>query len=271
MAPLRDTSDKLSPDEELQLERENAEDRDASEGSRRTVEGTCAETVPASSKTKVAKTPDEGQMYPDEYSLLFVEAGILSLILFYSFSSGAHLITTKSLAVITSLLIGTICGYKFAQRTGSSGSPATILAGDLSTRGARAWTSSPSDPRIVVSALPRTTRVFTLPLLITTLLPYRFRLPWRVSSFPPHQLFLPWGTATSKTLSTATVAPSSARCVPRSSLATPPDSITQAWRTRYADSQAALIQRLSVAWGASGISVAAGLLATSVDTGDGVP
>lgn len=49
------------------------------------------------------------------FSLLFVEAGILPLILFYSLHWGAHLSTTKNLAIITSL-IGTVSGFKFAQR-----------------------------------------------------------------------------------------------------------------------------------------------------------
>lgn len=49
------------------------------------------------------------------FTLLFVEAGILPLILFYSLYWGAHLSTTKNLAIITSL-IGTVSGFKFAQR-----------------------------------------------------------------------------------------------------------------------------------------------------------
>lgn len=50
------------------------------------------------------------------FGLLFLEAGILPLILFYSLMWGAHLSITKNLAIITSL-IGTVSGFKVAQRT----------------------------------------------------------------------------------------------------------------------------------------------------------
>ncbi|PSR93901.1 hypothetical protein PHLCEN_2v4594 [Hermanssonia centrifuga] len=50
------------------------------------------------------------------FALLFVESGILPLILFYSLRWGAHLSVTKNLAIITSL-IGTVSGMKIAQRT----------------------------------------------------------------------------------------------------------------------------------------------------------
>lgn len=50
------------------------------------------------------------------FALLFVESGVLPLILFYSLQWGAHLSIRKNLAIITSL-IGTISGLKVAQRT----------------------------------------------------------------------------------------------------------------------------------------------------------
>ena len=50
------------------------------------------------------------------FTLLFVESGILPLILFYSLQWGAHLSVTKNLAIITSL-IGTVSGLKITQRT----------------------------------------------------------------------------------------------------------------------------------------------------------
>lgn len=50
------------------------------------------------------------------FTLLFVESGILPLILFYSLQWGAHLSVTKNLAIITSL-IGTVSGFKLTQRT----------------------------------------------------------------------------------------------------------------------------------------------------------
>lgn len=50
------------------------------------------------------------------FTLLFVETCILPLILFYSLQWGAHLSTTKNLAIITSL-VGTVSGLKVTQRT----------------------------------------------------------------------------------------------------------------------------------------------------------
>lgn len=50
------------------------------------------------------------------FMLLFVETGVLPLILFYSLEWGAHLSTTKNLAIITSL-VGTVSGLKVTQRT----------------------------------------------------------------------------------------------------------------------------------------------------------
>ena len=50
------------------------------------------------------------------FILLFIEAGVLPLILFYSLQWGAHLSITKNLAIITSL-VGTVSGIKVGQRT----------------------------------------------------------------------------------------------------------------------------------------------------------
>lgn len=49
---MRETSERLPPDEEPQLERENAEDRDAGSRPGLDSEGACAGTVAASSKTR---------------------------------------------------------------------------------------------------------------------------------------------------------------------------------------------------------------------------
>lgn len=49
------------------------------------------------------------------FTLFFIEAGILPLILFYAIRWGTHLSTTINLAIITSL-IGSVSGYKFASR-----------------------------------------------------------------------------------------------------------------------------------------------------------
>lgn len=50
------------------------------------------------------------------FTLIFAEAGVLPLILFYSIRWGAHLDNTKILAIITSL-VGTYSGYKMARRS----------------------------------------------------------------------------------------------------------------------------------------------------------
>ena len=50
------------------------------------------------------------------FTLIFVEAGVLPLILFYSIRWGAHVSTTTNLAIITSL-VGTYSGYKLARRS----------------------------------------------------------------------------------------------------------------------------------------------------------
>lgn len=50
------------------------------------------------------------------FILIFSEAGILPLVLFYSIRWGAHLDNTKNLAIITSL-VGTYSGYKMARRS----------------------------------------------------------------------------------------------------------------------------------------------------------
>ena len=50
------------------------------------------------------------------FTLIFLEAGVLPLILFYSIRWGAHLNNTTNLAIITSL-VGTYSGYKMARRS----------------------------------------------------------------------------------------------------------------------------------------------------------
>ena len=49
------------------------------------------------------------------FTLLFVESGVLPLILFYALRWGAHLSVTVNLAIITSV-IGTFTGFRFSQR-----------------------------------------------------------------------------------------------------------------------------------------------------------
>lgn len=50
------------------------------------------------------------------FTFLFIDSGLLPLILFYSLEWGAHLSTYKNLAIITSL-VGTTSGCKIGQRT----------------------------------------------------------------------------------------------------------------------------------------------------------
>ena len=50
------------------------------------------------------------------FVLIFIEAGILPLILFYAIRWGAHLSNTTNLAIITSV-VGTYSSYKFALRS----------------------------------------------------------------------------------------------------------------------------------------------------------
>ena len=50
------------------------------------------------------------------FGLIFVEAGVLPLILFYSIRWGAHVSITTNLAIITSL-VGTYSSYKLARRS----------------------------------------------------------------------------------------------------------------------------------------------------------
>ena len=62
------------------------------------------------------RTPRRERYIAIFFTLLFVETGILPLILYYSLQWGAHLSTTKNLAIITSL-VGTVSGLKVTQRT----------------------------------------------------------------------------------------------------------------------------------------------------------
>jgi hypothetical protein len=62
------------------------------------------------------RTPGRERYIIIFFMLLFIESGILPLILFYSLQWGAHLSVTKNLAIITSL-IGTVSGLKITHRT----------------------------------------------------------------------------------------------------------------------------------------------------------
>ncbi|KAH9914926.1 uncharacterized protein B0H18DRAFT_1125210 [Fomitopsis serialis] len=191
--------------------------------------------------------------------------------------------TTKNLAIITSL-IGTVSGFKFAQRMWFL----WFIRDHVSRRliGVGRWgvdffqyilslamaaffipliigsSVNPGSPRITAMALPCVMLVLTLPLLITGIFPYRVRVPWRVSSFPPRQPLPPLGYCYVEDI----VAVDGGGCT----------QFRQAWRTRYEESQVIrhMVRQLSVLWGVSGLIVAAGVLAAcwtaSVDTGYGI-
>ncbi|KZT63282.1 hypothetical protein DAEQUDRAFT_770748 [Daedalea quercina L-15889] len=190
---------------------------------------------------------------------------ILLLILFYSLYWGAHLSTTKNLAIITSL-IGTVSGFKFAQRMWFL----WFARNHISWRpiGAGRWgvdffqfilslamatffvplivgsSVMPGDPRITAMVLPCIMLVLTLPLLVTGLFPYHIHAPWHISSFPPHQLLPPLGY-----------------CYIEDIVAVDGGGCTE-------------FRQLSVTWGATGLIIAAGLLiacwTASIDMGYGL-
>jgi hypothetical protein len=163
------------------------------------------------------------------FTLLFLEAGVLPLILFFALRWGAHLSITINLAIITSL-IGSVSGYKFAQRmwglwfadghhnrrpigAGRYGVDFFQSVARIERIRSRAHAPAhriiislamaaffipliigssvqPANPRIVAMALPCVMITLTLPMLVTGLFPNRVRLPLRVSSFP-HWTSLP--------------------------------------------------------------------------------
>ncbi|EPT01913.1 hypothetical protein FOMPIDRAFT_1048505 [Fomitopsis schrenkii] len=142
----------------------------------------------------------------------------------------SHLSTTKNPAFITSL-IGTVSGY-----------------------------NNPRDPRIVDMVLPCTMLVLARRLLIA--LPHPLARLLLLAAPAPS---LPPATATEDI---AIDRASSATFVPPSSLATPLDSITQAWRTRCEESQATRSSPSRMARAAS--ELLAACWAASVNTGYGV-
>ena len=62
------------------------------------------------------RTPPRERYIALFLTLVFIESGVLPLILFYSLRWGAHLNMQANLAIITSF-VGTISGLKLAQRT----------------------------------------------------------------------------------------------------------------------------------------------------------
>ncbi|GJE91564.1 hypothetical protein PsYK624_077140 [Phanerochaete sordida] len=222
------------------------------------------------------------------FILLFIDSGLLPLILFYSLEWGAHLSTTKNLAIITSL-VGTTSGLKIAQRTYLL----WFKVGSESRRpiGMHRWgvdafhvlisialavylvpliigsSLNPASPRAVAMALPCVMLTFSLPLLLTGLLPNRLRVPWRMSSFPAYRPLPPL---------TYTIVEDVIAVDGSGGL-----RFRHAWAHRYQASAAlrALLRATALGWGASGTLVAAGLIVaawlaprdTAYGLGFGVP
>ncbi|KAF7794958.1 hypothetical protein EIP86_006101 [Pleurotus ostreatoroseus] len=203
------------------------------------------------------------------FTLLFVETCILPLILFYSLQWGAHLSTTKNLAIITSL-VGTVSGLKVTQRTWQL----LFKSGHNSRRpiGAGRWgldtthilisvalgaffipliigsSLTPASVPTVAMALPCLMLVFCIPFLISGIWDRQIRLPIRVSSLPPREPLPPL---------TYTIVEDVVAVDGGGGL-----EFRQAWRHRYESSRVMrhLLRILSIWWGITGVIVASGCI-----------
>ncbi|KAI0798018.1 hypothetical protein C8Q75DRAFT_801916 [Abortiporus biennis] len=213
------------------------------------------------------------------FSLIFIETCILPLILFYSLRWGAHLSTTKNLAIITSL-VGTISGAKVGQRcyylwfrTGhesrrpiGSGRWGVDFFQILLSTGLTAFfipliigsSLSPASVPTVAMALPCFMLTVCIPMLISGLFPRHFRLPVRISSFQPYYLLPPL---------TYTIVEDVIAVDGGGGL-----EFRQAWRHRYEESRVMrkLLRDIALMWGISGIAVAGALIAIAWTTSDDV-
>ncbi|KAL4246813.1 hypothetical protein ABKN59_008036 [Abortiporus biennis] len=213
------------------------------------------------------------------FSLIFIETCILPLILFYSLRWGAHLSTTKNLAIITSL-VGTISGVKVGQRcyylwfrTGhesrrpiGSGRWGVDFFQILLSVGLTAFfipliigsSLTPASVPTVAMALPCFMLTFCFPMFISGVFPRHFRLPVRISSFQPGHLLPPL----TYTLVEDIVAVDGGGGL----------EFRQAWRHRYEESRVMrkLLRDLSLVWGISGIAVAGALIAIAWTTSDDI-
>ncbi|KDQ58515.1 hypothetical protein JAAARDRAFT_670663 [Jaapia argillacea MUCL 33604] len=213
------------------------------------------------------------------FTLLFLEAGVLPLILFFSIRWGAHLSNTKNLAIITSI-IGTYTGYKLAMRmyrlwisdghhqrrpigAGRWGVDAFTIMIHLAETAFFAplivgSSLNPASVKIVDMAIPLFMITLCFPMLISGLFPHRIRVPFRVSSLPAYEGLPP----ATYTLVEDVVAVDGGGCI----------EFRQAWRIRYEHS--AVMRRIlrvtSIAWGASGTIVAAALIAVAWTTTDDI-
>ncbi|TFK85733.1 hypothetical protein K466DRAFT_587853 [Polyporus arcularius HHB13444] len=213
------------------------------------------------------------------FTLIFLEAGCLPLILFYSIRWGAHLSTTTNLAIITSL-VGTYSGYKMARRSwylfisdsshqrrplGASrfGPDAFTLQIGLAMTGfftplVVGSSLNPGSVHTVAMSLPCFMIAFCFPLLLTGLWPHKLKMPFRVSSMPPWTGLPP----AVYTLVEDVVAVDGGGCV----------EFRQAWRIRYEHS--AVMRRIvrvtSLWWGATGMVLAAAFIAIAWTTSDDI-
>ncbi|GJE93773.1 hypothetical protein PsYK624_099340 [Phanerochaete sordida] len=204
------------------------------------------------------------------FTLLFIESGVLPLILFYSLEWGAHLSVTKNLAIITSL-IGTVSGLKLTQRTFqlwfSTGHESRRPIGSA-RYGMDAFhvlisltlfaffvplvvgsSLSPASPRTTAMALPCVMLTFCTPMLLTGLFDRRLRVPVRVSSLPPRAPLPPL---------TYTIVEDVVAVDGGGGLA-----FRHAWAHRYQSSRVMrrVLRVLALWWGLTGVALGGGLIA----------
>ncbi|EJD43756.1 hypothetical protein AURDEDRAFT_152358 [Auricularia subglabra TFB-10046 SS5] len=206
------------------------------------------------------------------FGLLYLEAGVLPLLLFFALRWGAHLSITANLAIITSL-IGAVSGMKVSTRQWY-----LWLGKGHHTRrpiGAGRWgmdifqivltmsmasffipliigsSVTPGNPRIVALSLPCTIIVLTLPMLLTGLFPHKLMVPFRVSSLPPLRPLPPFAYFYVEDV----VAVDGGGCT----------EFRQAWRVRYEESLPIRrhLRLVSLLWGVSGMTIATALLVTA--------
>ncbi|KAF8523360.1 hypothetical protein BU17DRAFT_43922 [Hysterangium stoloniferum] len=209
------------------------------------------------------------------FTIIFLETGILPLIIFYALKLGAHLSSTKNLAIVTSI-VGTYSGYKFAKRmwhlwiAKNSFESRPIGAGRWGVDASQVVLSfamfafftplvvgsslSPASPATVSMALPCVMLTLGLPLLLTGLLPHRLRLPFRVSSLPANEPLPPF---------TFTFVEDIVAVDGGAGLA-----FRKAWRARYEASTVMrkLLRDQALFWGAGGCTAAAAIISVSWTT-----
>lgn len=213
------------------------------------------------------------------FTLIFIETCILPLILFYSLRWGAHLSATKNLAIITSL-VGTVSGFKLAQRTyflwvktghesrrpigaGRYGVDFFHIVINVALAGffiplIIGSSLNPASVPVVAMALPCFILVMCIPMLISGIFPNHFRMPFRVSSFPAGHVLPPL----TYTIVEDVVAVDGGGLL----------EFRQAWRSRYEASRVMrkLMRDIALLWGISGVLVGGALIAIAWTTAEDV-